>query len=207
MTDESFLSESDQQLLDALHDLPPLSVTPGLAAEFHRRLAAEAGTRRSIGNWIIVSMAAALFVAVVAGWWIDRNRREGEIAALRAELSRALATLPAPGRFEAVNNAGNSKLGDDSVVTALIHALLADSNTNVRVAAAAALGRIATPAALAEAARRSFGVERSPFVQTEMLRSVQRLNAALRARIVGGFLGRRDLDSTVRLEAQQVRGL
>ncbi|HEY3933459.1 MAG TPA: HEAT repeat domain-containing protein [Gemmatimonadales bacterium] len=207
MTDHPTLSHADEKLLQALRHLPDVPPTPGLPAAFHRRLEAQASAGRPIGPWVLAALAAALLIALGAGWWVDRNRREAEIADLRAELTNALRNLPAPGRFEAVNQAGNSNLRDDRVVEALTHALLTDPNTNVRVAAADALGRVANAQSLADAARRSLGAERSPFVQSAMLQNLQRLSGGERAQIVERFLGRRDLDPTVRSEAEQGGGL
>ena len=80
--------------------------------------------------------------------------------------------------------------------------LLSDSNTNVRVAAAEALGRIADPAALRDAAEQSMPTEPSPFVQAALLTAAARLPAADRAALVAALLSRRDLDPIVRAEAE-----
>jgi hypothetical protein len=206
MTDEPDLSESERMLLDALTQLPPVP----RPADLHERFRERVRTERIVGAawrpWVITAIAAMLVLTLGSAWWIDRTHHVAEVSQLRAQLMDALNGASAPRRFEAINVAGNSALRDQQVVDALTHALLTDPNTNVRVAAAEALGRVADSRSLAAAAERSFGREASPFVQTELLRSIDRFDAAERRRIVSPLLGRRDIDASVRSDAARLSG-
>ena len=72
----------------------------------------------------------------------------------------------------------------------------------MRVAAAEALGRIADPVALRDAAEQSMPTERSPFVQAALLAAAARLPRAERTALVTTLLTRHDLDPVVRAEAE-----
>ena len=207
MTDDPNLSDADRRLLEALKHLPAVPRPDDLHEQFRDRVRTERIVGHAWRPWLVTAIAATLVVAIGSGWWIDRAHHDMEVSQLRAQLIDALNGTSAPRRFEAINVAGNSSLRDQQVVDALTRALLADPNTNVRVAAAEALGRVADPRSLANAATRSFGKERSPFVQTELLRSIRRLNVADRRRIVAPLLVRSDVDSSVRLDAARVSGI
>jgi HEAT repeat protein len=207
MIDDSTLSEKDRALLDALKHLPPVPRRADLADQFRDRLRTERIAGPVWRPWLITAIAAMLVLAIGGGWWLGRRSDRAEVSQLRAQLSDALDGASAPRRFEAINVAGKSSVRDQQVVDALTRALLADPNTNVRVAAAEALGRVADNQSLASAAAQSFGKERSPFVQAELLRSISRLNVADRRRIVEPLLVRSDVDSSVRLDAARISGI
>jgi hypothetical protein len=206
MTDDENLSDTDHRVLESLKHLPAVPRPDDLHEQFRERMRAERIVGSAWRPWIITAIAATLVLALGSGWWIDRAHHISEVSQLRAQLIDALNGTSAPRRFEAINVAGNSSLRDQQVVDALTHALLTDPNTNVRVAAAEALGRVADLHSLAEAAERSFGREGSPFVQTELLRSVDRLDPVERKRVVSALLSRRDIDASVRVDAARMSG-
>lgn len=186
-------------LLAALGQLPPIEPAADLQARFRDRLE----TDRSVGplphRWISAALAAVLIGAIGAGWWVDRQHEAREVEQLRAQI----AAMPVIARFEWVSSATASAPSDPRVVGALTTALLTDSSTNVRVAAAEALGRLAPPAALRRAAERSIASDPSPFVQTAVLGLLARLPRPDRAALLRSLLARPDLDPVVRAEAER----
>ncbi len=206
MTNDENLSDTDRRVLDALKQLPAVPRPDDLHEQFRDRVRTERIVGPAWRPWLITAIAATLVLALGSGWWIDRAHHESEVSQLRAQLIDALNGTSAPRRFEAINVAANSDLRDQQVVDALTRALLTDPNTNVRVAAAEALGRVADLHSLAQAAERSFGREGSPFVQTELLRSLDRLDPADRRRVVSALLMRRDIDASVRIDAARMSG-
>jgi hypothetical protein len=206
MTDDQNLSDTDERLLEALKHLPAVPRPDDLHEQFRNRMRTERIVGAAWRPWVVTAIAATLVLALGSGWWIDRAHHAAEVSQLRAQLIDALNGTSAPRRFEAINVAGNSNLRDQQVVDALTHALLTDPNTNVRVAAAEALGRVADSRSLIAAAEQSFGRERSPFVQTELLRSVNRLGAEARRHAVAALLTRGDIDPSVRVDATAAFG-
>ena len=130
-----------------------------------------------------------------------------DATALRSALISALADLSAAKRLNAVNEASNAGTGDRAVVAALTQALLSDSNVNVRVAAAKALGIVAGSTALAEATVKSARVEASPFVQNALLTvASEHLSATNRASVIHELLNRHDIEPSIRIQAEQLAG-
>ena len=207
MIEDPNLSDADQRLVEALKHLAPVPRPADLPEQFRNRLRAERMAGPAWRPWLIAAIAATLFLAIGGAWWFGRTSDRAEVSQLRAQLVDALNGASAPRRYEAINVAGKSTIRDQQVVDALTRALLTDPNTNVRVAAAEALGRVADSRSLVTAAAQSFGTERSPFVQTELLRSIDRLDSAERKRVVAALLVRRDIDASVRVDAEKLAGL
>ena len=203
MTFDTELSPEERATLDALAQLPPIEPPGDIRERFRERAATEHAVGPAPRWWITVGLAAALVLAVGGGWWVDRAREERKVAALSAQLTTALHDLSAMSRYRAVTAAGQSHITDARIVAALTTSLLSDSSTNVRVAAAEALGRIAAPSALFDAARESVRRESSPFVQAAVLTAIAGLPAASRTALLQELLSRNDLDPLVRAQAEQ----
>ncbi|HEX3926674.1 MAG TPA: HEAT repeat domain-containing protein [Gemmatimonadales bacterium] len=201
MTHDPALFDEDEATLAALAGLSPLEPPGDLRERFRLRAAAHLAAPRRRRWWIPAVLAALLVLGVGAAWWNNWQQHHAEVTALRAELNNALNDLSAARRLEAINTAGSSTIRDDRVVEVLTHALLTDPNTNVRVAAAEALGHVANARALTLAAERSFGRETSPFVQAVLLTSTERLSPEERGQVLVALLARRDLDPLVRAAA------
>lgn len=202
MIDEPTLPE-DRALFDALARLPKPHPPAAMARAFRARVRAEPPVDHARRLQLIVAIAALLLLAILAAWQVDRAREGRKVDNLRAELVTALTMRPDPTRFQAITVIGNSRVSDDRITAALTTALLTDANVNVRVAAAEALGRIATPSALRSAAERSMRSDASPFVQAALLAATTRLPQKDRAAVLRALLARPDLDSVVRAEAEQ----
>jgi hypothetical protein len=199
MIDHTELSPDQQTLLDSLGALPPLQPARDLEARFRER----AETERTVGpmprKWVTWGLAAAVVLAVGAGWWVDRAHESRQIAALQ----RKLAAMSVTARYEWISTTTDSSVGNARIVAALTTSLLTDSSTNVRVAAALALGRIASPTLLRDAAEQSIRVDPSPFVQAALLDVIHRLPATDRAGLIRALLKRPELDAVIRAEAEQ----
>jgi hypothetical protein len=204
MNSDTELSPEERATLDALAQLPPIEPPGDIRERFRERAATEHAVGPAPRRWITVGLVAALVLALGGGWWVDRAREERDRATLREELTTALQDLSAARRVQAIGAASSSPIGDSRIliVAALTESLLSDSSTNVRVAAAEALGRIADPVALRDAAEQSMPTERSPFVQAALLAAATRLPLAERAALVTTLLTRHDLDPVVRAEAE-----
>lgn len=190
-------ASEEAALLAALAELPTLAPHPTLAARFHARAAREhrRGLQRS---WLALAAAAMLALALGSGWAIDHHHKLAALAELRGELSQTMQSLSAATRIQGVTVASDVGRQDDSVVKALTTALLTDSNTNVRVSAAEALGRIATPEAFERAAARSMRTDSSPFVQAALIQGAAALPLAAQRRLFSQLLENPRLDSTLR---------
>ena len=198
MIDELEFDNEERELLGALAQLSPIGPPGDIRERFRER----AETERAVGpgprRWVTVALAAALVLTIGGGWWIDRGHEQRAIE----KLQMAVARLSVTSRYEWATAVADSGAGDSPVVAALTKALLSDSSTNVRVAAAEALGRIATPATLRTAAERSIRSDSSPFVQAALLGAMTRLTAGDRATLIHILLSRPDLDPVVRAEAE-----
>jgi len=206
MTADTEFDQDERAALDALAQLPPIEPPGDIRERFRER----AKTERSVGagprRWVTWGLAAAVVLTIGGGWLVDRTSEARDLTAVRAQLTVALQDLSAARRVQAITTVGNSRSTDSRmlIVAALTASLLSDSSTNVRVAAAEALGRIADPAALRDAAEQSLPTEPSPFVQAAVLSAAAHLHAAERAKLVASLLARRDLDPTVRAEAERL---
>ena len=199
MSEDQEFDQDEQSILDALARVLPIEPAGDIRDRFRDR----AETERIVGTaprrWITVALAAALVLTLGGAWWFDRSHEAREVETLRAEL----AGLPVTARYERITAAGDSGVNNSRIVAALTASLLTDPSTNVRVAAAEALGRIAAPAALRDAAVKSIRSDSSPFVQTAWLTATARLSAADRTAVLRALLSRPDLDPVVRAEAEQ----
>lgn len=200
---ESGSDHDDDAIFAALAALPPRPVPPGLAASFRRRLARERWRRPRAPLGLVTGMAATLILAAGAGWWHERQLRIDDARHLHSELTSALQSLSAGMRLQAIDAAAREGQHGDAVDAALIIALLSDPNTNVRVAAAEALGRIARPDVLRQAVRRALVAETSPFVQMTLLNVAGRLPMADRRTAFTPLLVRGDIDPMVSSDARE----
>ena len=193
MTDEPNPPE-DRALFDALKAIPRPPVPATMAREFRAQARVEPTLGRSRRLHLLIAIAALLLLAVGGAWWQEQR----DVAKLQATVARLSVT----SRYEWATAVADSGTPDARVVAALTTALLSDSSTNVRVAAAEALGRIASPATLRRAAERSIRSDSSPFVQAALLGAMTRLSPDDRATLIRLLLSRPDLDPVVRSEAE-----
>jgi hypothetical protein len=113
---------------------------------------------------------------------------------MQDELASALQSLSTGTRLQAINAAASNGQHNDAIEHALITALLTDPNTNVRMAAAEALGRIARPDVLRQAVGRALTAEKSLFVQMTLLNIAGQLPMAERRAAITPLLDRVDID-------------
>jgi hypothetical protein len=204
-TDETDASEpaGDDALFDVLGELPPRKVPPGLELSFRRRLARERMRHVVRHPALIIGIAAALILVVGAGWLHERQLRLDEAHQMENQLATALQSLSTGARLQAIDATVRDGQHGDAVEQALIAALLGDPNTNVRMAAAEALGRIARPAALRQAVGRALAAEKSPFVQMTLLNTAGQLPMADRRAAISPLLARGDIDPMVTSDARE----
>ncbi len=193
----------DEALFAALAGLPERRVPENLAASFRQRLTAMPSPRRGFRRVVIVGAAAMLLLAIGAGWWHERLLRLEESAQLHTQLATALQSLSDATRLRAINATVTDGEHGSVVEQALVTALLTDQSTNVRMAAAEALGRIARPAALGQAVRRALAQENSPFVQMTLLETTNRLAPRERRSAIAPILTREHIDPMVINDARQ----
>lgn len=196
-------NDADEMLFRALGELPPRAVPPGLGLSFRRRLVRER-TRRVVRHpALIVGIAAALILVVGAGWLHERQLRLDDARQMENQLTTALQSLSTGARLQAIDATVRDGQHGDAVEQALIAALLGDPNTNVRMAAAEALGRIARPAVLRQAVGRALAAEKSPFVQMTLLNTAGQLPMAERRAAISALLTRGDVDPLVTNDARE----
>jgi HEAT repeats len=184
----------DRALFGALKAIPRPVPPTTMASEFREQTQVEPVAGRSNRLRLLVGIAALLLFAFGGAWWREARQIE--------KLQTAVARLSVTSRYEWIAAVADSGAADSRIVAALTKALLSDSSTNVRVAAAEALGRIATPTALRDAATRSIRSDSSPFVQAALLGAMTRLAPGDRATLIHILLSRPDLDPVVRSEAE-----
>ena len=190
-------------LFDALDSLPPRAAPPGLELSFRRRLARERSRQVVRHPALIIGIAAALILVVGAGWLHERQLRLDDAHQIEGQLATALQSLSTGARLQAIDATVRDGQHGDAVEQALIAALLGDPNTNVRMAAAEALGRIARPAALRQAVGRALAAEKSPFVQMTLLNTAGQLPMADRRAAISPLLARSDIDPMVSSDARE----
>ena len=203
-TPETELNDgTDADIWHAIGSLPPRAAPPDLEAAFRVRLAREPRRRTFPRAPLFIALAATLALVAVAGWWHERQLRLEESAKLHNELIAALQSLSTGTRLTAIDATVRDGRGGDAVEEALVTALLNDPSTNVRMAAAEALGRIARPATIRRAVSQALGGERSPFVQMSLLGATERLSATDRRAAIAPLLGRVDVDPMVASDARE----
>ena len=186
----------DRGLLDALKAIPRPAPPAAMMGEFHTRARIDSAVAHSRRLRMLVAIAALLLLAVGGAWWFKG-------AASAREFSATLKAASAPSRVQAIAAIDSTGGANGRIISALTTALLTDSSTNVRVAAAEALGRIAAPSALRDAAARSIERDSSPFVQAALLTAINRLPERDRAALLQALLARTDLDPVLRAEAER----
>lgn len=189
-------------VLKALDALPLRPAPSGLARSFRHRLAREYPHRPAVRYWLMTGFAALLVVAAGAGWWHERQLRLDDAWQMQRQLTSALQSLSTGARLQAIDATVRAGQHGDAVEGALITALLSDPNTNVRTAAAEALGRIARPDVLRKAVRRALTLENSPFVQMTLLSAAGRLPIAERRAAITPLLVRGGIDPLVSSDAR-----
>lgn len=178
MTRDEADNAPDEKLFRALASLPAPTPPPDLHHRFKSRVSAYRRRRRIA---IAGALSAAAAVAVVVG------------IAWRHQPSRMRFQSPGD-RLAAVLQAAQMPANDDRAIRALTEALLHDSNTNVRVAAAEALGRMATADVLRDAVERAITAPRSPFIDAALISATDRLPEPHRTRLL------RSLNSSTALQ-------
>jgi hypothetical protein len=201
--DATPINQPDDPLVTALASLPLRPAPPGVAESFRRRLAQERTTRPLLSRRMIIGIAATLLLAVSAGWWHERQLRLDDGVRAESQLAAALQNVSTGARMAAIDATVRDGRHGDAVEQALITTLLSDPNTNVRMAAAEALGRVARPDVLRQAVRRALIAESSPFVQTTLLHVAERLPAADRRGAIAPLLVRTDIDPMVSSDARE----
>lgn len=192
----------DAVMLAALAVLPERPAPPDLVQSFRRQLAREHQGGPDVRWWLITGIAALVAIAAGGGWWHERQSRLEDAQQAQHQLASALQSLSTGVRLQAIDAAVRAGRHGDEVERALIAALLNDPNTNVRLAAAEALGRIARPDILRKAVRRALAVENSPFVQVTLLSATGRLPVEERRAAINPLLVRGDIDPLVVREAR-----
>lgn len=193
----------DADVRNAIGNLPPRAAPPELATAFRVRLAREPRRRTLARAPLLIAIAVTVALVAGAGWWHERQSRFTEETRMQGELMAALRSLSTGARLTAIDVTVRAGRGGNGVEDALVTALLNDPSTNVRVAAAEALGHIARPATIRKAVTQALAGERSPFVQMSLLTATERLSAPDRRAAIAPLLGRRDVDPIVASDARE----
>ena len=207
-TDSESNNQRDADIWQALGHLTPKTAPPEMTDGFREQLAREPRRRRIVRAPLLVALAATLALIAGAGWWHERQLRLTEEVKMQGELTSALQSLSTGTRLTAIDATVRDGRGGDAVEQALVTALLNDPSTNVRMAAAEALGRIARPATIRKAVTQALSGERSPFVQMSLLTATERLSGPDRRAAIAPLLTRGDVDPMVASDARdRVRDL
>jgi HEAT repeats len=127
-----------------------------------------------------VAAAIALVLSGVAiGYWINKNQRhEEELLVLKKQMEEVKSMViskldnqqSASQRMIGVSVALDMDKPDDEIVSALIHTMNEDGNTNVRLAALEALGKFYHQQHVREALIQSLKKQTDPVVQIALIR-------------------------------------
>ena len=166
---------------DRLGDLPAPEPGRELDSRWRATLDGFAPARKGWGFWPQAGLAfAALAIGVGIGMGIGAllpKREAGEIARLRSEVetTRAMVALSlmqqesATQRLRGVDYSGQLPRLDPQVTQALIDAVNHDANTNVRLAAIDALGRVSGSQTVLRSMAQSLPAQDSPMVQSALI--------------------------------------
>lgn len=188
--------------------------SPFLAARFERMLSREieAEAVRSAAaadrpGWRrVAGLAAALVVGLALGYGFSgRGGAEREVAALRGEVAALHETVavsllrqPSPSeRLQAVAYGRALAASDPRVVEALLAALAADANVNVRLAALEALAPVAALPRQRARLVAAVAAQGSPLVQLTAIDLLLESDAAAARRDLEQLLANPELDPTV----------
>ncbi len=214
-----------ERLWRGLDDLPDESPSPQMRARFEAMLAEEtarerstrlvrpdfeAGRRGAVARAPRLSrfaaIAATLAVGVLAGIEISRRGSEQqladlgrEVASLRETVTLALLAESSPSeRLRGVAYGRSLPESDDRVTAALLEALSADPNVNVRLAALEALRPLAGSAAGRPRLVAALASQESPLVQLSLVDLLLESDGQAARADVDQLLANPDLDPVVR---------
>ena len=126
----------------------------------------------------VAAAVTLLILGAGIGYWITRHydNRE-ELAAIRLEMQQTKALMmkmldndqSASQRIRGVNVANTMNEADDEIVSALVNAMNNDPNSNVRLAALDALGKLSDDGKVRTALVRSLPKQNDPVVQIALI--------------------------------------
>jgi len=140
-------------LQDLVLDLPEWPVSEAMDqrfADLMTRVTSESEKQttqskiRRIRPWRIAAAAAILLLTFASGWYIGRDKENGqsqELAANRALMLELMKDDRTSARVRAASMTLDLQEGDPEIIANLAYLLTNDENTNVRLAALAALKR------------------------------------------------------------------
>lgn len=126
---------------------------------------------------IAATLAFVLLGVASAYWIIQHQRNQKELMALRQEMEETKKLmlslidnpLSASQRVQGVNVALTISTADDDVVSALVKAMNGDANTNVRLAALAALSNFYNEPSVRKTLISSLATQKDPVVQIALI--------------------------------------
>ncbi len=187
-SDQSYkMYEELREIMQLMSKSPAIESAPRVRVEFERALLAEQKlamnrTTQVFFNPVVLRMAAAvalLITGVALGYWINQNQqREEELATLGKEVEATKKLMmgmlvnqqSASQRMLGVTVAFKMDKPDDEIVNALIKAMNADANLNVRLAALEALSKLHEQEHVRKALIASLATQTDPVVQISLIR-------------------------------------
>lgn len=126
----------------------------------------------------VAAAIALLILGVSVGYWINENNEQKEqLAAMRQEMIETKMLMmkmlqndqSASQRIQGVNVANRMEKTDTEIVRALVKTMNEDPNSNVRLAALDALGKLTGDPAVRKALAESLSKQKDPVVQISLI--------------------------------------
>lgn len=127
---------------------------------------------------------ALLILGVSIGYYINRNnKQEAALMAMQQEMKETKMLmmrmlnddLSASQRIQGVNVANTIRKADDDIVRALVKTMNEDPNSNVRLAALDALGKLSNDPSVRRALAQSLAMQKDPVVQIALIQLLVQL--------------------------------
>lgn len=196
-----------------------LTPDASLETEFHSMLKSEIDTVESkeikmaptSNPWLlrIAASVALISIGTVIGVLIMRNQQNAqELAALKAELEEtkqlvfaSLENQSSASRLKGINVAMVMDRTDDEIINVLVNTMNTDDNTNVRLAAVAALARFADEAPVRQALIDALETQDDPVVAINLINLMVRLKESKAVEPLKNLLEKEDIHGAIKAEA------
>lgn len=201
------------QMMDKSVELQP---EPWLREEFDKMLEREIQAddtrvvklRNTSSRWVWRGVAAVV-LGIAAGLLITRNiqsQRQLEALQKEMELTKQLVMTSlqdessAISRLRGVNTSMELQVADDEITETLIQTMNSDENTNVRLAAVAALARFSDESSVREALIRALETQEDPVVMIHLINLMVQLKESGAVEPLRNLLDKDEIHEAVRDE-------
>ena len=181
-----------KEVIQVMEQSSALETPPGLKVKFDEILKAELGALPKAKTvffrpafYRVAAAVALMILSGAIGFWISKNSEnqkklteiEKEMELTRKQLADTKALMlgmleneqSASQRIKGVNVALEFSNADDEIVKALLHAMHTDPNTNVRLAALAALAKFQQDPGVRKGLVQALSKQKDPMVQITLI--------------------------------------